>query len=78
MTRVKIQDLEGVAATRAKVNFGDILYQASVHGRRFVVNRQGKPVVVIIGYREYLSMVGKEAEDLGADELDEGSLTGRV
>ena len=60
MARIKLTDLEPVPATRAKVNFGDILYQTSVNGKRFVVNRQGRPVSVIMGYNEYLEMLSKE------------------
>jgi prevent-host-death family protein len=48
-----IDDLKPVAATKAKVNFGEILHQASVNGEKFVVNRQGRPVAVILGYNEY-------------------------
>jgi prevent-host-death family protein len=48
-----LEELEPVAATKAKVNFGDILHQASVNGKKYVVNRQGRPVAVILGYNEY-------------------------
>jgi prevent-host-death family protein len=48
-----LDDLEPVAATKAKVNFGDILHQTSVNGKKFVINRQGRPVAVILGYNEY-------------------------
>lgn len=48
-----MDNLEPVPATKAKVCFGDILYQVSVNGKKFVVNRQGRPVAVILGYNEY-------------------------
>ena len=50
-------DLVPVPATHAKVNFGDILHQASVEGKRFLVNRQGKPVAVVLSYRDYRELV---------------------
>jgi len=57
MAKIKITDLEPVAATTAKVNFGDLLHQTSVNGKKFVVNRQGKPVSVILSYNEYCRLV---------------------
>ena len=62
MGRIKISDLEPIAATKAKVNFGEILHQTSVNGKRFVVNRQGRPVSVILSYNEYCELM---------EELDE-------
>lgn len=53
MAKITIDDLEPIAATQAKVRFGDLIYQASVNGKRFMVNRQGKPVAVILSYNEY-------------------------
>jgi len=63
MTNTSTRDLEPIAATRAKVIFGEILHQTSVNGRRYVVNRQGKPISVILGYNEYRRLVekGKQA-----------------
>jgi len=62
MAKIKIKDLEPIAASRAKVNFGDILYQTSVNGKRFVVNRQGKPVSVILSYNEYCALIEQAKE----------------
>ncbi len=56
--RITIADLESIPATKAKVQFGDVLHQTSVNGKRFVVKRQGKPVSVILSYREYCELVG--------------------
>jgi len=50
-------DLVPVAATYAQVNFGDILHRASVEGKRFLVSRQGKPVAVVLSYRDYHALV---------------------
>ena len=57
MARIKIKDLEPIAATTAKINFGDILHQTSVNGKKFVVNRQGKPVAVILSYNDYCKLI---------------------
>ena len=57
MAKIKIKDLEPIAATTAKVNFGDILHQTSVNGKKFIVNRQGKPVSVIVSYNEYCKLI---------------------
>jgi prevent-host-death family protein len=57
MAKITIKDLEPLAATEAKLRFGDILHQTSVEGRRFVVNRQGRPVSVILSYKDYCELV---------------------
>ena len=62
MHKVRIEDLEAVAATKAKVNFGDILHQTSVNGKKFVVNRQGKPVSVILSFNEYCRLIELASE----------------
>jgi prevent-host-death family protein len=53
----RTRDLEPIAATTAKTNFGDILHQTSVNGKKFVINRQGKPVSVILSYNDYCKLV---------------------
>ncbi len=65
MAKIKIKDLEPIAATTAKVNFGDILHQTSVNGKKFIVNRQGKPVSVILSYNEYCKLIGHAKEVKG-------------
>ncbi|MDD2717536.1 MAG: type II toxin-antitoxin system Phd/YefM family antitoxin [Candidatus Wallbacteria bacterium] len=60
MVKIEISDLEPIPATKAKTIFGDILHQTSVNGKKFVVNRQGKPVSVILSYNEYCRLL-KEA-----------------
>jgi len=59
MSRIKIKDLEPISATVAKVRFGELLHQASVEGKAFIVNRQGRPVAVVLSYRQYLELVAK-------------------
>lgn len=60
MAKVRIKDLEPIAATKAKVIFGEILHQTSVEGKKFVIDRHGKPVSVILSYREYLKLIGHQ------------------
>ena len=65
MVKITIKDLEPIAATTAKVNFGDILHQTSVNGKKFIVNRQGKPVSVILSYNEYCKLIEHAKEVKG-------------
>ena len=65
MAKITIKDLEPIAATKAKTTFGEVLHQTAVDGKRFLVNRQGKPLSVILSYNEYLDLVEK-AERGGA------------
>ena len=59
MTKIKIGDLEPIAATKAKVVFGEILHETSVEGRKFLVNRSWKQVSFILSYKEYLELMEK-------------------
>ena len=57
MAKIRIKDLEPVAATKAKIIFGEILHQTSVEGKKFLVDRHGKPVSVILSYKDYIELV---------------------
>jgi len=57
MAKIKIRDLQPIAATTAKIHFGDILHQTSGNGKKFLINRQGKPVSVILSYNDYRELV---------------------
>jgi len=57
LAKIRITDLEPVAATKAKVIFGEILHQTSVEGKKFLVDRHGKPVSVILSYKDYLTLI---------------------
>ena len=57
MAKIIIQDLEPIPSTQAKVKFGEVLYETSVNGKKFVINRQGKPVSVILSYNEYCELI---------------------
>jgi prevent-host-death family protein len=62
VAKIRIEDLKPVSATEAKVRFGELLHQTSVNGRKFVINRQGRPVSVILSYNEYLELIGLAEE----------------
>jgi prevent-host-death family protein len=62
MAKIKIGDLEPITATKAKVNFGDVLFQTSVEGKRYVVKSHGKPVAVVLSYNEYCRLTGEGQE----------------
>jgi len=57
MPRISIKDLEPISATDAKVRFGELLHRTSVDGQTFVVNRQRRPVAVILSYRRYRELI---------------------
>lgn len=64
MGKITIKDLCPIAATKAKVSFGEILHETSVNGKKFVVDRHGKPVSVILSYHEYCRLV-RQAQEAG-------------
>ena len=53
MPRISIKDLRPINATEAKVRFGELLHRTSVENEAFVVNRQGRPVAVVLSYNHY-------------------------
>lgn len=48
--------LQKISSTKARNNFSDILGQVYYGGKRFVVNKLGKPVAVIINPDEYAAI----------------------
>ncbi len=65
LAKIEIKDLEQIAATKAKVRFGELLHETSVDGKKYVVNRQGKPVSVILSYKEYQRLLEKSGVEKG-------------
>jgi hypothetical protein len=57
VTKIQITDLQSIKATEAKITFGDPLHQTSVNGKKLVVDRNGKPVSVLLSYNEYISLL---------------------
>jgi prevent-host-death family protein len=57
MQRINIKDLEPISATDAKIRFGELLHRTSVDNEIFVVNRQGRPVAVVLSYKHYSELI---------------------
>ena len=57
MVKIKLPDLEEITSTKAKLIFGEILHQTAVNGKKFVVDRHGRPMSVILSYNEYLELL---------------------
>jgi prevent-host-death family protein len=57
MARISIKDLQPINATDAKVRFGELLHRTSVENEAFVVNRQGRPVAVVLSYNHYCKLI---------------------
>ena len=52
-----------VSATEARIHFGEIMQDAVLHQQPIVVEKGGKPQVVILAYDHYQQLVNKELED---------------
>jgi prevent-host-death family protein len=52
-----------VSATEARVHFGELMQDAVQHQQPIVVEKAGKPQVVIIAYDRYQQLVREENED---------------
>ncbi len=55
-----------ITALTARTQFGQILRRAGQHQERFIVDRRGRPEVVIIGIRDFISTMAPEPEVLRA------------
>lgn len=45
-----------ITAMQARQNFGDLLNRAKLKGERFLVNRSGKPMAIIMSVTDYEDM----------------------
>jgi prevent-host-death family protein len=57
--------VKAVPAFEAKTHFGQLLDEVDQQGVRFVVERRGKPIAVIIGvdeFEEMLEIAGEESD----------------
>ena len=52
-----------VSATEARIHFGEIMQDAVLHQQPIVVERAGKPQVVILAYELYQQLAGNEQEN---------------
>jgi prevent-host-death family protein len=53
-----------VSALTARTQFGQIIRRASKNNQRFIVDRRGEPLVVIMGIQDFLDTVAPEPEVL--------------
>jgi prevent-host-death family protein len=53
-----------VSALTARTQFGQIIRRASQENARFIVNRRGKPLAVIMGIQDFLETIAPEPEVL--------------
>lgn len=51
-----------ISAFKARQNFGQLIEEARYRGHRFVVERAGKPMAVVVGIREWENIVETLAE----------------
>lgn len=51
-----------IPAFKARQNFGQLLDEARYHGSRFVVERSGKPMAVVVGIEEWENITETLAE----------------
>lgn len=52
-----------ISATEARIHFGEIMQDAVRHQQPIVVEKAGKPQVVILAYDRYQRLAGDEQED---------------
>lgn len=57
MTRV-------ISALTARTQFGQIMRRASKNNTRFIVDRRGEPLVVIMGIQDFIKTIAPEPEVL--------------
>lgn len=54
--RIQIQDLDAVSATDAKNRFGDLLHRAVYGHAPILIERNGRPMAVLIDIEQYLEL----------------------
>ncbi len=55
-TQIQIQDLDTVSATDAKNRFGDLLHRVVYGHEPALIERNGRPMAVLIDIDQYLDM----------------------
>lgn len=72
------EDIEYVSVAEAKAKLSEKLNSVESKGRRFAITSHGKPKAVIIGYKDYISLVENVAAPRGAEiSVDELKRKGR-
>jgi prevent-host-death family protein len=65
-TDLKKKMTRNITAMQARQNFGDLLNRTNLKGERFLINRSGKPMAIIMSVNDY-----KDMEDLLDTLLEE-------
>ncbi|MBI3312017.1 MAG: type II toxin-antitoxin system prevent-host-death family antitoxin [Candidatus Omnitrophica bacterium] len=55
-------ELKTIPAVEARIHLGDIMRRVFQHGERFVVERSGLPMVVILNANDYRELVQEREE----------------
>lgn len=77
MTMKLFEDLEYVSVAETKAKLSEKLNSVESKGRRFAITSHGKPKAVIIGYKDYISLVENAVAPSG-NEIPIGSLKKKV
>lgn len=54
--KIQIQDLDTVSATEAKNRFGDLLHRVVYDHEPVLIERNGRPMAVLVDIDQYLEM----------------------
>ena len=57
--QIQIQDLDTVSATEAKNRFGDLLHRVVYDHEPVLIERNGRPMAVLVDIDQYLEMKRK-------------------
>ena len=57
--RIQIQDLDAVSATDAKNRFGDLLHKVVYGHQPILIERNGRPMAVLVDIDQYLELKKK-------------------
>ncbi len=58
-SRIQIQDLNSVSATEAKNRFGDLLHRVVYEHEPVLIERNGRPMAVLVDIDQYLDLKKK-------------------
>ncbi|HEY5086296.1 MAG TPA: type II toxin-antitoxin system Phd/YefM family antitoxin [Gemmatimonadaceae bacterium] len=50
-----------ITALEARTQLGEVMRQASENQKRFIVDKRGEPLVVIMGIQDYVNTIAPEA-----------------
>ncbi len=61
-SRIQIQDLNSVSATEAKNRFGDLLHRVVYEHEPVLIERNGRPMAVLVDIDQYLDLRKKSRD----------------